>query len=148
MAFSSVRANRGTRIEARSPVPRNVARRSLVVEARAPRAGVGIMGTKAGMTTIFQEDGTAVACTVIGFESSNYVTGVMTKEANGYDAVQVCCLLRHIVTEVMQLCASSLEGLAEYTSTSSSCRGCRNLGGRRLDGDVRDLSCLGQLNST
>ena len=89
MAFSSVHANRGTRIEVRAPAPRNVARRNLVVEARAPRAGVGIMGTKAGMTTIFQEDGTAVACTVIGFESSNYVTGLMTKEAHGYDAVQV-----------------------------------------------------------
>ena len=48
------------------------------------------MGTKAGMTTIFQEDGTAVACTVIGFESSNYVTQLMTKESHGYDAVQVC----------------------------------------------------------
>jgi large subunit ribosomal protein L3 len=56
---------------------------------------VGIMGTKAGMTTIFQEDGTAVPCTVIGFESPNYVTSVLTKEANGYDAVQVrcCCVL-------------------------------------------------------
>lgn len=92
MAFSSVQANRGTRLQVRAPIPRHVGRRNLVVEARAPKAGVGIMGTKAGMTTIFQEDGTAVPCTVIGFESSNYVTGVMTKESNGYDAVQVLAL--------------------------------------------------------
>lgn len=48
------------------------------------------MGTKAGMTTVFQEDGSAVACTVIGFESANYVTRVFTSDSDGYDAVQVC----------------------------------------------------------
>lgn len=89
MAFSSVRANRGTALSSKAITPRGGARKSLVVEARATRAGVGLMGTKAGMTTVFQEDGSAVACTVIGFESANYITRVFTSDADGYDAVQV-----------------------------------------------------------
>lgn len=96
MAFSSLRSNGGTRLVIRAPA-RPVFSRSpcLRIEARATRAGVGMLGTKAGMTTIFQEDGTAVPCTVIGFESPNYVTQKFTKEEHGYDAVQVrgsaCC---------------------------------------------------------
>ena len=89
MAFSSVRANQGTSLKVKAPAPRAGARKSFIVEARAARAGVGLMGTKAGMTTVFQEDGTAIACTVIGFESANYVTRVFTSDADGYDAVQV-----------------------------------------------------------
>lgn len=89
MAFSSVRANRGTALSAKAAVPRASARNALVVEARAPRAGVGLMGTKAGMTTVFEEDGSAIACTVIGFESANYVTRVFTSDSDGYDGVQV-----------------------------------------------------------
>lgn len=45
------------------------------------------------MTTVFQEDGSAVACTVIGFESANYITRVFTSDSDGYDAVQVCFVL-------------------------------------------------------
>jgi ribosomal protein L3 len=95
MAFSSVRANRGVAVAAKAPLARTTGRKQVLVEARAARAGVGLLGTKAGMTTIFQEDGTAVACTVIGFESSNYVTDIMTKDKNGYDAVQVCAAPLH-----------------------------------------------------
>lgn len=89
MAFSSVRANAGTRLAPRALAPRLGARTMLVVQARSFRAGVGMLGTKAGMTTLFQDDGTAVPCTVIGFESDNYVTRKFTQEEDGYDAVQV-----------------------------------------------------------
>jgi hypothetical protein len=89
MALSSVSAFAGTRIVSRATVPRVAPRKTLVIEARAFRAGIGMLGTKAGMTTIFLEDGTAVGCTVIGFESPNYITQKFTKQEHGYDAVQV-----------------------------------------------------------
>lgn len=88
-AFSSVRANAGQRVAIKAPAPVRASRACLTVQARSFRAGVGLMGTKAGMTTIFQEDGVAVPCTVIALESSNYVTQKFTKEQHGYDAVQV-----------------------------------------------------------
>ena len=49
--------------------------RSAVV-ARAKEAGCGIMGTKAGMTTVFTADGIAMPCTVIALEQGNIVTQV------------------------------------------------------------------------
>lgn len=50
--------------------------RSLQIVARSPEAGVGIWGTKAGMTQIFQTDGTRVPVTVISLEAGNIVTQV------------------------------------------------------------------------
>ncbi|KAG0615289.1 hypothetical protein M758_5G029500 [Ceratodon purpureus] len=52
-------------------------------------AGVGIMGTKMGMMTVFTEDGKAVPCTVVGFHEGNIVTQVKTDATDGYTAVQV-----------------------------------------------------------
>lgn len=46
------------------------------IVARAKEAGCGIMGTKAGMTTVFTEDGLALACTVLALEDGNVVTQV------------------------------------------------------------------------
>lgn len=89
MALSSVRARGGTRLVAKQPARRVRGRTCLTVEARSYRAGVGLMGTKAGMTTLFQENGDAVTVTVIGFESPNYITQKFTKDEHGYDAVQV-----------------------------------------------------------
>ena len=89
-SLSSVRSNAGQRLQAQAPVRRTFVRGGLVVEARARRAGVGLLGTKAGMTSINSEDGKQLfACTVIGFESPNFVTQKLTKELNGYDALQV-----------------------------------------------------------
>lgn len=51
-------------------------------------AGVGIFGTKAGMTTLYK-DGLAVPATVIALEEGNVVTQVKTGETDGYAAVQV-----------------------------------------------------------
>ncbi|HWP81991.1 MAG TPA: 50S ribosomal protein L3 [Bacteroidota bacterium] len=48
----------------------------------------GILGKKLGMTTLFDENGQAVPCTVIE-AGPCYVTQVKTKERDGYDAVQL-----------------------------------------------------------
>lgn len=52
-------------------------------------AGVGMMGTKMGMMTVFTDDGKAVPCTVVGFHEGNVVTQVKTDATDGYTAVQV-----------------------------------------------------------
>ena len=48
----------------------------------------GILGIKAGMTQVYTENGDSVAVTVIDLKPT-IITQVKTKEANGYQAVQV-----------------------------------------------------------
>ncbi|MCX7983587.1 MAG: 50S ribosomal protein L3 [Bacteroidetes bacterium] len=48
----------------------------------------GILGKKVGMTSLFDENGEAIPCTVIE-AGPCYVTQVKTKEKDGYDAVQL-----------------------------------------------------------
>lgn len=48
----------------------------------------GILGKKLGMTSIFDESGESIPCTVIE-AGPCYVTQVKTKEHDGYDAVQL-----------------------------------------------------------
>lgn len=48
----------------------------------------GIIGTKVGMTSIYNEDGKAIACTVIQ-AGPCVITQVRTKEKDGYEAIQV-----------------------------------------------------------
>lgn len=48
----------------------------------------GILGKKIGMTSLFDENGDAVPCTVIE-AGPCYVTQVRTKEKDGYEAVQL-----------------------------------------------------------
>lgn len=55
----------------------------------ALEAGVGLMGTKMGMMTMFTPNGKAVPCTVVGFHEGNIVTQVKTEGTDGYTAVQV-----------------------------------------------------------
>lgn len=62
---------------------------ALLVTARAHAVGVGLWGTKAGMTQIFTDDGLALPATVIALEPGNIVTQVKTEETDGYKAVQV-----------------------------------------------------------
>lgn len=59
------------------------------VEARSLRAGLGVLGTKAGMMSYFTEDGLCVPATVIALEGGNIVTQVKTEDTDGYNAVQV-----------------------------------------------------------
>ena len=47
----------------------------------------GLIGKKLGLTQIFLEDGTAVACTVI--QAGSTVVGKRTQEKDGYDALIV-----------------------------------------------------------
>lgn len=49
---------------------------------------IGIIGTKSGMTRIFDESGESIPVTVIAVET-NRITQVKTKDSDGYDAVQV-----------------------------------------------------------
>jgi large subunit ribosomal protein L3 len=49
---------------------------------------IGLIGRKAGMTSIFAEDGTMVPVTVVSVEP-NTVTALRTVETDGYSAVQV-----------------------------------------------------------
>lgn len=60
-----------------------------VVSMGCLEAGVGMMGTKMGMMTVFTEDGKAVPCTVVGFHEGNIVTQVKSDATDGYTAVQV-----------------------------------------------------------
>ena len=54
-------------------------------------AGVGVIGTKAGMTQVFTDDGmNCDAVTIIGFEDSgNMISMIKTPETDGYTSVQV-----------------------------------------------------------
>eukprot|EP00210_Caulerpa_lentillifera_P005543 g5302.t1 len=64
-------------------------RHRLSVQARAYEAGIGLFGTKCGMTNIFTDEGNNYGVTVIELEEGNKVAQVKTKETDGYDAVQV-----------------------------------------------------------
>jgi large subunit ribosomal protein L3 len=48
----------------------------------------GLIGTKIGMTSIFNEDGNIIPCTVIE-AGPCVVTQIKTKTKDGYDAIQV-----------------------------------------------------------
>lgn len=61
----------------------------LVIKMMSVDAGVGVMGTKLGMMSYFEEDGTVIPVTVIGFKEGNIVTQVKTESTDGYNAVQV-----------------------------------------------------------
>jgi large subunit ribosomal protein L3 len=49
---------------------------------------IGVIGRKVGMTSVFAEDGTMVAVSVVAVEP-NTVTAIRTRERDGYTAVQV-----------------------------------------------------------
>jgi large subunit ribosomal protein L3 len=50
----------------------------------------GFIGKKAGMTTIYKENGEAVSVTVLKADP-NFVTQIKTVETDGYNAVQLAC---------------------------------------------------------
>lgn len=59
------------------------------VDARQAEPGIGIYGTKAGMTQIYKENGVCLPATVIAIDEGNIVTQVKTPETDGYGAVQI-----------------------------------------------------------
>ncbi|KAG7570265.1 Ribosomal protein L3 bacterial/organelle-type [Arabidopsis thaliana x Arabidopsis arenosa] len=59
------------------------------VVSASMEAGIGVMGSKLGMMSFFEEDGTVVPVTVVGFREGNIVTQIKTLATDGYDAVQI-----------------------------------------------------------
>jgi len=57
--------------------------------AQSQKAGLGVMATKAGMTTVFTPEGLALPCTVVALEEGNQVTQIKTKEKDGISSVQI-----------------------------------------------------------
>lgn len=53
-----------------------------------PRNSMGLLGRKVGMTQIFDKEGAAVPVTVVQL-GENIVTQTLSKEKNGYSAVQI-----------------------------------------------------------
>lgn len=74
---------------AATPAQRRCQHSRMTVTARQGEVGVGMFGTKAGMTQIFTADGLALPATVIALEQGNVVTQIKTTETDGYNAVQV-----------------------------------------------------------
>ncbi|NCN44320.1 MAG: 50S ribosomal protein L3 [Piscirickettsiaceae bacterium CG_4_9_14_3_um_filter_43_564] len=56
--------------------------------------GIGLIGTKVGMTRIFNEDGVSTPVTVVEV-SVNRVTQIKNSAVDGYDAIQVTCGVKH-----------------------------------------------------
>lgn len=56
--------------------------------------GIGLIGTKIGMTRIFDEDGISTPVTVVEV-SSNRVTQIKNLASDGYDAIQITCGKKH-----------------------------------------------------
>lgn len=79
------------KLKSSSPRSRQQVRsvRGLKIRMMSVEAGVGVMGTKLGMMSYFEEDGTVVPVTVIGFKEGNIVTQVKTQSTDGYNSVQV-----------------------------------------------------------
>ncbi|KAF5735209.1 50S ribosomal protein L3 chloroplastic [Tripterygium wilfordii] len=75
----------------KNPLVRNSEnqRRTSPIVAMSMDAGIGVMGTKLGMMTYFETDGTVVPVTVVGFREGNIVTQIKTAATDGYDSVQV-----------------------------------------------------------
>merc|ERR1712232_1054062 len=61
----------------------------LLIESRRKFSGMGLIGTKAGMTTWHFPSGKAVPCTVIAIEEGNIVTQIKNHEVDGYNAIQI-----------------------------------------------------------
>ena len=74
----------------RAPLLAPQRRCRLAVQARQHEVGVGMFGTKAGMTQIFVDDGlSALPATIIALEPGNIVAQVKTRDTDGYNSVQV-----------------------------------------------------------
>ena len=92
MRLSSAQQARAPRSLSSRPAglahPRLNSRHSLQVCA-SYEAGVGLLANKAGMTSVFTENGELVPVTVLALGEGNVVAQVKTKDTDGYDAIQV-----------------------------------------------------------
>merc|ERR1711871_1858694 len=115
METSMTKSVSGSRVAA--PRTRHSARAAqgrsfrLNVTARALERDVGLMGTKAGMTSIFSDDGKMTPCTVVGLKSGCFVTHIKTVETDG------CPALRHLAELKREQIPEGLEVGAELDPT-------------------------------
>jgi len=79
---------------------------------------IGLIGRKVGMTSVFQEDGTMVAVSVVAIEP-NTVTRLRTAERDGYTAVQLGTNRRKSISKPE---AGQLKGLPKGASTLATLR--------------------------
>lgn len=100
---------------------------TLSIQARAGEAGMGMFGTKAGMTQIFTPEGLSLPATVIALEEGNVVTQVHTTEKSGYNSVQLGyqeCADRKVTRPEAGHCkkagAKAMRHLREFKVSSSS----------------------------
>eukprot|EP00899_Mesostigma_viride_P012633 jgi/Mesvir1/21370/Mv20854-RA.1 len=70
-------------------MPAAVDAATALVTSMSLEAAVGVFGNKAGMTSIFSDNGVCIPVTVIAIGDGNRVTQVKTPETDGYSAVQV-----------------------------------------------------------
>jgi large subunit ribosomal protein L3 len=79
---------------------------------------IGLIGRKVGMTSVFQDDGTMVAVSVLSIEP-NTVTRLRTQERDGYTAVQLGTERRERLTRPE---AGQLKGLPKEAGLLSTIR--------------------------
>merc|ERR1712216_10347 len=91
-----------------------------LIQASQKVSGMGLLGTKAGMTTWFMPCGDAIPCTVIALDEGNIITQVKN-ERNGYGAVQIGYKLvkkkkitKSELGHLMKTNAPALRQLVEY----------------------------------
>jgi len=90
MKLGGLRGAGARRVRGGGAARRGRSARPVQVCARAVEKDVGLMGTKAGMTSVFTEEGKKIPVTVIGLkDGGNVITQIKTTETDGYNAVQV-----------------------------------------------------------
>jgi large subunit ribosomal protein L3 len=97
-----------------------------VVKGRVPTVSVGILGTKLGMTQIFDEAGVAIPVTVVQAGPCT-ITQIKTKQTDGYFAIQVGykevaakALSKPELGHLVKSAAAPLRHLQEYRLDHSS----------------------------
>ncbi len=96
--------------------------------------GKGILGTKIGMTRIFQEDGQAIACTLVE-AGPCVVTQRKTTATEGYEAIQIAFEEKRekVTTKPMQ----------GHFAKHAKCGPHRHLREVRLTGDLENAPAVG-----
>ncbi|CAN4077061.1 unnamed protein product [Withania somnifera] len=75
------------KLKSNKPLSLNISKSSSI--SASLEAGIGIMATKLGMMSFFEDSGTVVPVTVVGFREGNIVTQIKSEATDGYNAVQV-----------------------------------------------------------
>ncbi len=98
-----------------------------------------ILGTKLGMTQVFEDDGTVVPVTVVKVEP-NVIVQVKTKEKDGYEAVQVGAGSKRKITKPMKGHLKKIQNSNIKNQNVRWLKEFRTEGGQFNSGDVIDIS--------